>query len=405
MRSYRHSFLINNSLFKLNILLLGIFCFARIYRNSFAYESEQQGGIWNVIALFYIFEAFILVNKKKIRTPFVIASAFYFSFLTMLHSLFFLKTVSSTELYYVLMVSFYACVLYDFYYCSRCVLNRWDKILTYIIFLAIAIVAFLSMQGFREASFEFVMVSSAYYPLCLLPFIIQIDYNKYLKIFAYLLVAVIIALSLKRTGTIALIGFIICAMFNKYFSSRNIKTLTSGAIALSIIAILLFLAYSRLADEYDLTLFERINNLSEDGGSSRDKIYATLISSYLNSNLLEMLFGHGLGSVGTVLPKGYTAAHDDFLQILFESGLLPCLIFILHYYALFRTTISMISCRYEYSGIMLGSFFIGLLMSLFSTYCVSFSYVLCGAAFLGYALSQYNMSKVKSYKIASRLHQ
>ena len=62
------------------MIMLGISSLTKLYRNSYNYNSTQQGGIWNIVSLLFIFIAFLYYLKNnKVKIPFAIKSALVYS--------------------------------------------------------------------------------------------------------------------------------------------------------------------------------------------------------------------------------------------------------------------------------------------------------------------------------------
>lgn len=69
----------------------------------------------------------------------------------------------------------------------------------------------------------------------------------------------------------------------------------------------------------------RFSNIDKDGGSGRDIVYATVLSAFERSSILQIFFGHGYQSVVNTFRIG---AHNDLLQIVYEYGLVPLALYI-----------------------------------------------------------------------------
>lgn len=69
----------------------------------------------------------------------------------------------------------------------------------------------------------------------------------------------------------------------------------------------------------------RFSNIDKDGGSGRDIVYATVLSAFERSSILQIFFGHGYQSVVNTFQIG---AHNDLLQIVYEYGLVPLALYI-----------------------------------------------------------------------------
>ena len=87
--------------------------------------------------------------------------------------------------------------------------------------------------------------------------------------------------------------------------------------------------------ENDLTIFDRLANIEEDGGSGRDEVWKHTWGMIVHSGPLSLLFGHGFNSVysDSVLEL---SAHNDFLEIIYDYGFVGFIIYISLYVKLFK---------------------------------------------------------------------
>lgn len=109
------------------------------------------------------------------------------------------------------------------------------------------------------------------------------------------------------------------------FSNRN-KTISNKSkyfiLLMLVIGAYIILSFGN--DNLDY-LLNRFSNIEKDGGSGRDEVYATIINAFENSDLLQILIGHGYQSVVTTFDIG---AHNDLLEILYDYGILSVIIYI-----------------------------------------------------------------------------
>lgn len=377
------------------MIMLGVSSLTKLYRNSYNYNSTQQGGIWNIISLLFIFIAFLYYLKNnKVKIPFAIKSALVYSAFSVFNCLIVESDMSVFDLYSILMIVFYPCVMLVFYYIGLSTnIVRRDKIITNILFVAMIMIVLLSLISLRTDRLDYIMVSNAYYPLCLLPLVIAVNNRN--NLWRYIIIVftfIVLLLSNKRTGTIAFLLFIFCFLLIKPRKTASLKII-SNLFVLSIVGISLYFLYSYVLDSFDLNILQKLMNLSQDNGSGRSDIYISVWNAIKVSDFVDLFLGHGMHSVGNVLVI-HDSAHNDFLQIFYEYGLLPIIVFILHYIALFAKFLQMYNNKYENAGIYIGGIFISLMMSLFSMYCIDFSYVICGAAFTGFLIGNYKKSLI-----------
>lgn len=85
-------------------------------------------------------------------------------------------------------------------------------------------------------------------------------------------------------------------------------------------------------------LQQRLDDMAEGHSSGRDIIYASIFNNWANSdNILNLLFGYGfLGSMK--LSSTGHAAHNDWLELLANSGLVGVTIYLIIFYSLIKTS-------------------------------------------------------------------
>lgn len=84
-------------------------------------------------------------------------------------------------------------------------------------------------------------------------------------------------------------------------------------------ALIVYNVYGYLSARVEINIFNRLETLSEDGGSGRDLIYKSVISKIKGFSLWECIIGHGYNGVFLTSDIG-TSAHNDFLEIIYDYG-------------------------------------------------------------------------------------
>lgn len=74
-------------------------------------------------------------------------------------------------------------------------------------------------------------------------------------------------------------------------------------------------------------MFERFQNIADDGGSGRVDIWANVLNAFRNSGLMSQIFGHGHLAVSGL--GDASAAHNDFLEVLYDYGIFAFIIYLL----------------------------------------------------------------------------
>lgn len=250
-----------------------------------------------------------------------------------------------------------------------------------------------SFISFRNGTLEDLLLADVYYLLCLLPMLILYEKRGVIKIAAIIATGLLIVLSEKRA---ALIGFAIFVFFFYVLgdNSHNLKVRIRRTIALIVVIAASVWGYQYIYRTVGSRLIFRMSMLVDTGGAGRTRIYAAIWKAFLNSNVFEMICGHGRGSIGLIPEVNHTSAHSDFLHILYVYGIIPFLLLCVFYIQLFFLWFEMRRKKYPQANLYIGGVFICFMLSLFSTFCSSFGYVTCGAAFLGVILGDWRDYKL-----------
>ena len=372
------------------VLLVAVFALSRIYRNSINFNSVQQGGIWNILAV--VLMAVGLVSFFHIsRKPRVFLPMFFYAIVVFCMDLLHADRLGVNNVYYALTTPFFVFVVFAFYAASPAP-SRSVVWLHRLVFFLISAVLLYVLFHFRSGSLEGLLLADVYYALCFLPLFMMYEPNTPVKVSSIILVALLVVLSEKRAGVIGFLMFLACQYLldpkNARFRGRFLK-----ALLLSAVLGLCFLVYAVVRADVGSRLFTRMGLLVETGGAGRANLYQAIWQAFLDSSLQEELFGHGRGSIVAISGVSLMAAHDDFLHVLYVYGLIPFFAFCTMYFSLFREWREMKKWGYPQSHLFLGGLLLSGLLSLFSTFCVAFGYVTCAAAFWGVALADWHKFK------------
>lgn len=181
-------------------------------------------------------------------------------------------------------------------------------------------------QGYRDAIFPVLMLT----PFALL-------HNSKLKFVHLVISLALVLISAKRSAIIAvvlasLVYFIITmSSGGKKQAAKRLKIIIQFVI---IVGILYYLSTKGL---FGIGL-ERFRAIPDDSGSGRDLIYGPLLESFEQSPIWQQLFGHGTGSTKAVVGK---FAHNDFLQVLYDYGVISLALFTAIYFGFIRMAFKM----------------------------------------------------------------
>ena len=197
--------------------------------------------------------------------------------------------------------------------------------LFFIVALIVTIVTYFrnKTQFMIEYQTDNVVNNMAYSFIPLVPFVFLFKGKVILQYSFVLLIATFVILGSKRGAIVSCIFSMICFMYYTY------KDLSGKSIYNKIILILLsfsaiYIVYSVfLGNSFILQSFERV---AEGQISHRDVIYRTIWNYWLNaSSVFNLLFGFGF--VASVEITGKYLAHNDWLEVLSNMGLMGVIIY------------------------------------------------------------------------------
>jgi O-antigen ligase len=215
----------------------------------------------------------------------------------------------------------------------------------------------------------------------LLPFLF-LKKNKYNLLFV--VICIINILIAGKRGP--LLGIIISTAFlYLYVWHKRLKIFTYCAY----LVLILFLYIQFFDDNIFQTLIYRLDptehyNASADFSfysSGRDQIWYTILDGFFDSNIYSQFMGHGTIGAYTYLiaHNAPQNAHNTWLEILFNFGIVGMFIFIYYYIVLIQICIKMKKSNYKWKSIAI---FLVLFNLLSTFYTVTYR---AGFAFAGYA--------------------
>lgn len=217
--------------------------------------------------------------------------------------------------------------------------------------------------------------------VALIPALFFFDKRKLLQFAILIYIAVYVLMSMKRgaimVGSITLLWFIY-----RTFKTSSRRTKIWVTLLLCVAAIILWQQVSELYNSNDF-FRDRLEKTEDGDSSGRDIIYNELWSHYTDkTSLSEFLFG--MGANGT-LNVTFNYAHNDWLEIATNQGLLGLIIFAIFWIALFKDWRKAKGSPLIYS--MLGAIFIiCFIKTFFSMSYNDMQFYMCMC--LGYCLAQ-----------------
>ena len=203
----------------------------------------------------------------------------------------------------------------------------------------------LSKVFYRDST----TVNSSVLFLMLLPFLFVVK-NKMISLFIFCVCLFFFFFGAKRGNIVAAVIPSILYVWVLLRESRRsfIKIIL---LIIAIIAISYWLKDLVLSNEY---LLKRIDSTLEGDSSGRDVIYDSTWNLWYNSNsLINILFGFGYDGTVTFSPTHHYA-HNDWLEIIVNFGLLGILCYVWIFITIFKTIlkIKLVSRKYILESIV-----------------------------------------------------
>lgn len=155
--------------------------------------------------------------------------------------------------------------------------------------------------------------------------------SPYLKFGLIALILYIVILSAKRTALIVFCSSLIIYIYASVRKCRRLKINFKSLFSVLIITLSLIFVVQHLflgsAKESLENTIERMSNMDDDSNEERENIYTKVINEIENSSIGSIVFGHGYNGVSRDL-FGHPA-HNDYLEIIYDYGLLSLYMYIL----------------------------------------------------------------------------
>ena len=176
---------------------------------------------------------------------------------------------------------------------------------------------------------KIVATNQIFYPLCTLPWILLIRKNRIKNTILFLLL-ISVLLSVKRSAIVSIGIAMFLYIYHTFLKSRTQNKIYKYSTFIFIL-FFLTLTLNHINNKTNNTIFSRFEKMQTDEGSGRFDIWEDVIDLQMNSNYIEWMFGHGYNAVMQHYYKAgnYLSAHNDFLEVTFDYGLINLLIYLL----------------------------------------------------------------------------
>lgn len=280
--------------------------------------------------------------------------------------------------------------VYVFYYFSRKgyltekALKKWV-----IVFLASSVfryidnqMAFLNMMQLKGVQTKEMTNNMGYLFVALMPTIavfkdkVRIQYGILILCMAFIMMA------MKRGAIIVGTIMLIYILYFNYKYNKNVSKRKVIVFSLFIIVAAYFITeYMLESSDYFMS---RIEQTKEGNSSGRNALYEKYWTHFKNeTDIIKYLFGNGANAT---LGIGVNYAHNDWLEIAIDEGVLGLVIYCIYWFCFWRTIASI---KYNITAklVLTLTFISFLIMTVFSMSYTEYSIYSCSV--FGYYLAHY----------------
>lgn len=251
----------------------------------------------------------------------------------------------------------------------------------------IVVVTILFALSFNYSHFSRIVESdligdnAVFYPLMMLPWVacMSSTAKRWIMIAIISLCAIT---ALKRSGIIILSISVILLYYSNFIYKKQIQL--KSILTAIFILIGIFVIFHYKADSIS-NVSQRFEMMSEDGGSGRNDIYKDVINRYKDGDLMQQVFGRGFDSVRSKDRVTSLSAHNDFLEVMYDFGLVGLLLYVLIHFSLIKWTIQLFRTGSQLAFPIFISYICFLVMSLVSHLIIYPTYFGLLIAFWAYA--------------------
>ncbi len=361
-----------NKVYLITYVTLCLFLVLKLVRGLSGVES-QSGGLWNYIQMFFCIQGFYLLLFNKVNNHPIFKTFMTFLYTCWAVSLLNMDTFigSFPMLFKYAIYPYPGLICVVFYYFGRKYGISKYNLIMHGTFYLLCVLFIMSLRNYRLTELgENVAISDVYYPLALLPFVMAMTKDKY-KLIPLVVAFLAVLFSGKRTGFIIVI--VVALIVYLFLPGANTKKVLSNFFFVGVAAFLGMSILGSFIDQFDIDIIYRLQNIGEDGGSGRDERWAYLLKLLDESDIFQLIFGHGYESVSIYLKGG--RAHNDFLEVFFNFGIIPFILYITFYVKLIKEGIRMYKSKYMYSAEYLATVVCALFLALFSFFIVEPTYI------------------------------
>ena len=255
------------------------------------------------------------------------------------------------------------------------------------------IILFYSGFLFLTSNIKDRNVYLSYYALASLPWILLFK-NKTIRYIGVLFIIYIVVYAEKRGGFLALLFSITIYLFIENYIFKKEKGLGIFYVIFSSgFVLFIFLQLSQIAESM---IFKRIGMIKKDEGSGRMEIYENLFNAIKKFDVYTLIFGNGHNSVTNIIQ---TFAHNEFLQIMVDYGIVGLFLYITLHILLIKKCFALLKERSPYASSFVASYILFLTIAMVSHWFVMALFVIILVSYWGIIFGLTEKNKLIKFKM------
>lgn len=208
--------------------------------------------------------------------------------------------------------------------------EKYFKILIFSLIVIYGVISYLNLGHRLDLSRGLSVADNTGYSLVTLLPGVMLFTNKKWTFLVSLFIIIVGALFCGKRGAIVAMAIAILPIV-KYYLNYYSRSSAKEVIMIIIVIIASYVALYFFGDFFNESM-SRFESIEEDGGSGRTDIYRLYLDHFAQSDFIHQIFGHGLfaGQWGKAHEYAFISivAHNEWLEILFDFGILGILFYI-----------------------------------------------------------------------------
>lgn len=212
---------------------------------------------------------------------------------------------------------------------------RWLFLIIYILGLFYFVTGKILQEGLSSHGLESAS-NAVFCVLTVMPFLLLFR-SKPIVLISLVVTLVAVVFSNKRSALLIYAAALIPTIWS--YLSKGKSSFKKIVVSLLIIGALVLLFNYLVSNYLEGRIFERFESISDDQGSGRFTAWSLLLSKIFSSDPFSFILGHGHYAVSKT--TDLTAAHNDFLEVLYDYGLLLFVVYLLLHLRVLQRTIAL----------------------------------------------------------------